>query len=190
MTKPVHDTLSTIRVTRASLADAAELSVLAIRTYVDTFGSEFEPDELAHYLETTISEACWQDYLAEDGVLLARIGGRSIGYVQFGRGERDGEMVVHRLYVDAPFHGRGIGSDLLRRALGDDMVRGAQVVRIDVWEHNHGARRLYERFGFRHEGELQPFVLESGEIDGYDLILVKRQDDGLTADHLSQRNKL
>ena len=30
--------------------------------------------------------------------------------------------------------------------------------------------------GFRHEGELQPFVLRSGEIDGYDVILVRRQD--------------
>jgi len=51
-------------ISEAALADAEELSALAIRTYVDTFGHEFEPDELAYYLDKTIAVPRWSEYLA------------------------------------------------------------------------------------------------------------------------------
>jgi ribosomal protein S18 acetylase RimI-like enzyme len=175
MIRFLRKTAPLVTVAPASPADAAELSALAIKTYVDTFGSEFEPDELAHYLEETVSVPCWQEYLARDRVLVARRDGHAIGYVQVGSDLREGEMVIHRLYVDATFQGLGIGTDLMLRVLADETVRSAHTVRIEVWEHNHGARRLYERFGFRHEGGMQPFLLQSGEIDGYDMVLIRRQ---------------
>lgn len=158
-------------ISEASLADAEEISALAIKTYVDTFGHEFEPDELAHYLDKTIAVPRWPEHLARDRVLFARIDGRAIGFVQFGPAEHDG-IEIRRLYVLAEFQGRGIGSVLLERALAETAV--APAIYIDVWEKNHRARQLYERFGFRHEGGLSPFILKSGEIDGYDLILVRR----------------
>jgi ribosomal protein S18 acetylase RimI-like enzyme len=163
-----------LRILDASIADAEEISALAIKTYVHTFGADFEPDELAHYLEKTISVYRWREYLDRDRVLMARIDGRAIAYVQFGPAKNAGEIDVRRLYVDADFQGRGIGTALLERALASPEVVAAPAVVIDVWEKNERARRLYERFGFRHEGGLEPFVLKSGVIDGYDLILVRR----------------
>ena len=163
-----------VEISEASPDDAEEISALAIRTYVETFGAEFEPDELAHYLEKTISVSRWREHLAQDRVLIARIDDRPIGYIQFGPAGTAGEIEMRRLYVDAGRQGQGIGSDLLRRALAEPGVAGAPVVLIEVWERNHAARRLYERFGFRHEGGREPFVLRSGEIDGYDLVLVRR----------------
>jgi ribosomal protein S18 acetylase RimI-like enzyme len=176
MIRFVRKTAPLVTVAPASPADAAELSALAIKTYVDTFGGEFEPQELAHYLEEPVSVARWQGYLARDRVLVARKDGDAIGYVQVGPDLHDGDMIIHRLYVDATFQGLGIGTDLMLRVLADEAVRGARMVRIEVWEHNHGARRLYERFGFVHEGTMQPFLLQSGEIDGYDLVLIRRQE--------------
>ena len=176
MRRPLSESAPSVIVAEASLADAKELSTLAIRTYVDTFGSEFEPEELAHYLDETVSVSCWKEYLARDRVLVARKGSQAIGYVHMGPDLREGEVVIHRLYVDSALQGLGIGTDLLRCALSDEMVRTAHTVRIEVWEHNHGARRLYERFGFRHVGEMQPFLLQSGEIDGYDIVMIRRQE--------------
>lgn len=163
-----------VDVSEASAADAEEISALAIKTYVDTFGAEFEPDELAHHLEQTISVPRWREHFVRDRVLVARLAGRAVGYVHFGPDEQTGEVAIHRLYVAAEMQGRGIGTMLLSRALAQPEVAAAPMVRIDVWENNHDARRLYERFGFRHEGGMEPFILKSGEIDGYDLILVRR----------------
>ena len=165
-------------VTEAAPAAISTISELAIRTYVETFGAEFEPDEMAHNLDKTISAPRWREYLVRVLVLLAYRGDRAIGYVHFGAGENDG-VTIHALYVDAAFQRHGIGSELLRSALADPVTAAAAVVRIDVWEKNPGARRLKERYGFRHEGEREPFVLKSGEIDGYDLILVRRQRETL-----------
>lgn len=162
-------------ISEASVADVEEISALAIKTYVETFGHEFEPDELVHHLERSISVGRWGEYFAHDRVLVARLGGRAVAYVQFGPFENAGAIIIERLYVDAEFQGQGIGSDLLRRALAEPEVVAAPLVRIDVWEKNFGAQRLYERFGFRDEGGREPFILQSGEIDGYDFILVRRR---------------
>ncbi len=163
-----------IEISEASLADADEISALAIRTYVETWGAEFEPDDLAWHLERTISPARWREHLQRDRVLWARLDGKPVGFVQFGPAEAPGEMLIDRLYVDAALQGQGIGSALLRRALAEPEMLAATAIRIDVWQDNFGAQRLYQRFGFRHEGGREPFVLQSGEIDGYDLILVRR----------------
>jgi len=107
--------------------------------------------------------------------LIARIAGRAIGYVQLGHARQAGEIEIRRLYVDADFQERGIGSELLRRALSAPETAAASAVLIDVWEKNLRARQLYERFGFWHEGGMEPFYLKSGEIDGYDIVLVRRR---------------
>jgi GNAT superfamily N-acetyltransferase len=162
-----------LEISEASADDAAEISALAIKTYVDKFGAEFEPDELARHLDRSIAVQRWIDYFRTDRVLWCKLDGRPIGYVHFGPGTDMEEKVIHRLYVEAAHQGRGIGSALLERALAE--LAGAPVVTIDVWQDNPDARRLYERFGFRHEGGLQPFVSTDGRIEGYDLILVRRQ---------------
>jgi ribosomal protein S18 acetylase RimI-like enzyme len=162
-----------MEVSEASVADAEDLSVLSIKTYVDAFGDGFTPEDLASYLEQTLTAERWVDYLSRDRVLLARIDGHAVGYVQFGPGKQSHSADIRRLYVEAARHGQGIGSALLRAALAEPEVRAAAVVTIDVWAKNTGALRLYERFGFHHEGELKPFVL-NGVVEDYDLILVRR----------------
>lgn len=164
-----------VEIVEASVADADEISALAIRTYVAAFGTGFTPDELAHYLDKKLIAPRWVEYLARDRVLLAQVDGTSVGYIQFGPEDRREGVDIRRLYIDMAYQGRGIGTALLERVLGLPEVSGAPAVYIDTWQENAGARRLYERLGFRHEGELKPFRLSTGEIDGYDIVLVRRR---------------
>jgi ribosomal protein S18 acetylase RimI-like enzyme len=166
-----------LQIALASLADSREITKLAVRTYVAAFGEDFEPDELAWHLERTLSVERWKDYLTRDRVLLARIAGQAVGYLQFGPAEGGDGLEIRRVYVEPVHQGRGIGSALLSRALELPELTAAPGLRIDVWQYNHDARRLYERFGFRHAGERKAFVLKSGRIDGYDLVL--RRPGGL-----------
>jgi len=166
-----------VEIDEASVDDADALSALAIRTYVAAFGHSFAPDELTHYLDRKLSAVRWVEYLARDRVLLARIAGRPVGYIQFGPEEAREGVDIRRLYIDAAHQGQGIGTSLLEAVLGSPEVAAAPAVYIDTWDENTGARRLYDRFGFRHEGELKPFRLSTVEIDGYDIILVRRRTE-------------
>jgi ribosomal protein S18 acetylase RimI-like enzyme len=75
----------------------------------------------------------------------------AIGWVQSRM--REDDFFVAQLFVDTPFQGRGIGSEVMHRLIGE-AAQIRQPVRLSVVKINP-ALRLYERLGFRitHEDE-------------------------------------
>jgi ribosomal protein S18 acetylase RimI-like enzyme len=75
----------------------------------------------------------------------------AVGWLQ-SRTREDGFFVA-QLFVDTPFQGRGIGSEVMHRLIGEAAEVG-QPVRLSVVKINP-ALRLYKRLGFRitHEDE-------------------------------------
>lgn len=59
------------------------------------------------------------------------------------------------MMVDARWRGRGVGGALVRAAVDAAGELGAHKVALQVWPHNHVARRLYLRHGFLEEGLLR-----------------------------------
>jgi ribosomal protein S18 acetylase RimI-like enzyme len=55
---------------------------------------------------------------------------------------------IDSLFVEAPCRGRGIGTELIRRALRWLAERGATSATIGVAEGNESVLRFYARFGF------------------------------------------
>jgi RimJ/RimL family protein N-acetyltransferase len=55
----------------------------------------------------------------------------------------------------ASYRGRGLGSMLLQACIDHARTAGAHKITLQVWPHNHGARALYEKFGFEEEGYLR-----------------------------------
>ncbi len=166
---------------RAAEGDDLEpLSELAARTYVDAFGSSMSAADLAAHLENKLSRACFAKFLQEDGFLLAEAGGNLVGFVQIGAAEPSsfehrvgpGAWELRRLYVLAAFQRAGLGQRLIDAALAQLASRSANEVLLDVWEDNHGARRLYERNGFRVVGQ-RAFHVQSGAPTGFDLIMAR-----------------
>ena len=66
-----------------------------------------------------------------------------------GHGVKPVEMYVEALAVSAGYRGQGIGTALLERAIELARAEGLASVVLDVVDTNPGARRLYERAGFR-----------------------------------------
>ena len=167
---------------RATASDMQPLSQLATTTYVAAFGHSMAASDLAAHLEGQLAPRQIERMIAHDMVLLAEINGQMVGFVQFGdlthaanSVTTNADQEVRRLYVDSAFQNQGIGTLLLQTALEHPHLRDADRIFLDVWEQNHGARRLYERFGFKVIGE-RPFVVESGAETGCDLIMVRRAD--------------
>ena len=117
--------------------------------------------------------------MTEDVFLLAEAAGRLVGFVQFGPARiavgspSPGDQEMRRIYVLGEFQNRGIGKKLMDAALTHPWLKAADIY-LDVWEQNHGARRLYERYGFTVIGA-HSLVTASGIAQDRDLIMVRRQ---------------
>ena len=70
--------------------------------------------------------------------------------------------VLHLLAVDPGLRGRGIGGELLERALDVARGRGLLAVHLDVTLPNAGARRLYESHGFEFAGAHELYYEDTG----------------------------
>jgi RimJ/RimL family protein N-acetyltransferase len=97
-------------------------------------------------------------------------GGRIVGSasVHLEGGRADLGLQVAELH-----RGQGVGSALMQAIVGWAQAREAHKITLQVWPHNHGARRLYERFGFVAEGRLQRhYRRRNGEL--WDAIVMGR----------------
>ncbi|MEZ2331597.1 N-acetyltransferase family protein [Mesorhizobium sp. RCC_202] len=78
--------------------------------------------------------------LPNQQVTVAEAGGQIVGFIAV-----SGEW-VEQLYLDPAWTGRGIGSRLLTQA-----TAGMPFIKLHCFQINSGARRFYERHGFRAE---------------------------------------
>ncbi|WP_220433321.1 GNAT family N-acetyltransferase [Kocuria coralli] len=138
------DTRDGPRLRVAKPADAA-----VVGTMLSDFNREFgsptpAAGELAIRFETLLAR---QDVLVVLAELDSAVG---FGYLTlrptpYG----DGPLAqLEELYVRPGLRGRGIGSELLRRAVDEVVARGAIEMHINVDEVDKDTRRFYERYGF------------------------------------------
>ncbi len=85
----------------------------------------------------------YYDCVREDTVLVAEVEGAVVGFVSLDPQAR----VIHNLFIDPGWHKRGIGSALLREALG--LLHGSQrPAELACAARNAAARAFYERNGW------------------------------------------
>ncbi len=168
-----------INIRQAQKNDVSMLTHLARQTYADTFGDSMEPVELAAHLEANLSESHIELFVVDDVVLIAEFEGQMIGFVHFSdinipvETPTSQSKELQRLYVRRDFQNRGIGSSLMDAALAHPLLKEAEYIYLDVWEHNSGAQRLYKRYGFEVIGERR-FTLPSGLEGDFDYIMVRQ----------------
>ena len=78
-------------------------------------------------------------------VWIAEEDGRPLGFLAIDHSQRNGWDVLEKLYVDPEAQNRGVGTALLDQAKA---LRPDGFV-LWVFQKNEGARRFYERHGFR-----------------------------------------
>ena len=167
----------TVVIRNAQKSDIAALSELAIQTYSDAFGHTFSDADLTAHVQKHLSPSHFSRIIDEDVVLVAEVGNRLVGYVQFGAANTAStsskDQEVRRLYVHSAFQNAGVGTSLMDAALRHPLLHGAARIFLDVWEHNHGAQRFYRRYGFEVMGT-RTFAIESGAATSLDFVMVHR----------------
>jgi GNAT superfamily N-acetyltransferase len=154
--------------------DAALMSRLGARTFTETFGHLYPPENLAAFL-VNHEPAKWRAELADPAfsVRIAEDYGEPAGYCKVGPPSLPFEVTAPTLelrqrYVLKPWHGRGLAHSFMDWALGQARRRGAEQMFLSVFVDNHRARRFYARYGFEEVGRYDFMV---GTHADHDLIL-------------------
>jgi ribosomal-protein-alanine N-acetyltransferase len=102
----------------------------------------------------------------------AEIGGelRILGYV--GCWHIVDELHISTIAVDPGFRRRGIGELLLQTVIRWGVVKGAQLVTLEVRESNRPALKLYQKYGFEQVGRRTGYYRDNDE----DAILMSLDD--------------
>jgi diamine N-acetyltransferase len=149
---------------QATPSDIVALSELARVTFSETFAHLYPPEDLQSFLTSSYSTDTLRDEITRKDqywALCTDALGLPLGYVQAcsvglphpeAKPECEGE--IKRLYVLGSAQAKGIGQVLLKTGLRYlDEHYGLRSQWIGVWSENHGAQRLYGRFGFEKVGE-------------------------------------
>jgi GNAT superfamily N-acetyltransferase len=138
----------------ATPSDAAVMADLGRRTFTETFGHLYKPEDLALFLQNHSAEG-WATELSDPAfaVRLVEEGGEAAGYAKLGPPSLPFEprgpcIELRQFYVLKPWHGRGVSQELMRWALEEAKARGAKEMYLSVFVDNHRARRFYARYGF------------------------------------------
>ncbi len=160
---------------KAAPEDAARLAALGARTFTDTFGHLYPPGDLQAFLDSGYTPEAFAQSLADprQAMWVAERNGEAIGYAQAGPCALPHPEVtpgcgeLKRLYVLKTVQGGGLGGRLLAASL-DWLQTPRRRLWIGVWSQNHGAQRLYGRYGFEKVGE---YEFPVGEIRDQEFIL-------------------
>jgi ribosomal protein S18 acetylase RimI-like enzyme len=141
---------------RAAKADDQALTYVitedAMRGYVEQTWGRWDPDEQRRKHADDFTPATHRIVL---------VGDKAAGLVALE--DQPDHLWLVKLYLRAPYRGRGFGSQLLRDVLAAARAQG-KPVRLRVLRVNTGARRLYERHGFRVVDEsAERFFMQSGD---------------------------
>ena len=161
---------------RATVDDARTLSVLAARTFTETFGHLYPARDLQDFLDDAYAEDKQRVILAHPSyaVWLLELDGVAVGHAAAGPcglphdDVQQGDGELKRLYLIKDQQNSGWGSRLFETAIGWLEREGPRTLWIGVWSENFGAQRFYARYGFQKVGT---YEFPVGEVRDLEFIL-------------------
>lgn len=151
--------------------DAGTIAAFAARTFVETFGHLYPPEDLIAFLAAKYGAAVQAREMADPAnrYRIALRDGALVGYCMMGDVDMEVDatdaLELHRLYVDKDVKGAGVAAALMEDFLAWARGKGAKAVYLSVWEENHRAQAFYKRYGFTHVGEHKFMVGNTADCD-------------------------
>ncbi len=140
-----------MKIRRAAASDASAIAALYVQ--LKEHHALLAPDAPRYAMD----DEGWHSY-AEEGLhdpknrfYIAMRGSDIVGFVKLFFEEKSWGLAceVESLVVDEQARGRGVGSDLMRRAEEIARAEGALGMRVNVLHTNTDGRRFYEQDGYR-----------------------------------------
>ena len=168
----------TLTIRYAQASDARRLAALAEETFRDTFGSANSAQNMDRHCKASYGHSIQRAEIldARRMTLLCCHGDDPIAYAQLRwsaapdcvQARRPGEIL--RLYVDRPWHGKGVAQALMDACIAEMEKRGCDVAWLGVWERNPRAIAFYRKFAFEEVGD---HVFALGEDPQRDIVMAR-----------------
>ena len=159
-----------INIRRIGIDDVAALSVLARKTFYDTFTGTCTEEDMQGFLDQFYSEAQLGKELLDEEMFFffAAAEGKPVAYLQFKEDYKNFPEIkkwkaleLKRIYVLKELQGKGIAQKLMDYLLDFAVEKKYKVVWLGVWEHNLRAQKFYEKYGFTDSGYTHDFPIGS-----------------------------
>lgn len=163
-----------VKLRNAVADDAHALAELGRRSFTETFGHLYSPENLAAFLTTHTAEGWREQLVSSDySVKLVEEGSALIGYAKVGPPTlpfepRGSPIELRQFYILKPWHGAGLADQLMAWVLDESRRRGADELCLSVFTDNHRARRFYARHGFT---EIGPYTFMVGTHADEDIVM-------------------
>lgn len=150
-----------ITLQKPSEAQAALLTEIGRRTYLQTYGHLINPQSVAQHLDKTFQP---EIQLAEINdprrmIEIACLGTEAVGYLHLveetpppGIG-KERTLKLQRIYVDTRWQGKKVGLMLMNRCAEIGRENNFKTLWLSVWKKNHRAQAFYKKHGFFAVGE-------------------------------------
>ncbi len=156
----------------ATAADALCIGVVGTQVFLDTYAPEGIRPALANEVLEHFSTAAIATLLArpDTSFMLAEVANHLVGFCEVTHGQGHALALpgptaeVHRLYVQRPFLGRGIGKALLHLSERHAHELGAASCWLTAWVENQRALRFYAGQGYRDVG-MDIYVFQGDEYE-------------------------
>lgn len=142
----------------AGVEDATLLGEIGRKSFTETFGHLYTPENLATFL-LNHDEVNWRGELADPRykVRLGFIGGENVAYAKIGPPSlpfevRGPTVELRQFYVLKPWQGAGIAAEMMDWVLAETRRRGAEALYLSVFTENIRAQRFYAGYGFEAVG--------------------------------------
>lgn len=145
----------TLRV--ATPKDAEALANIGRKTFIQTFGHLYSPDNLNAYLDGNFSSAIQKEELSQKDQfhMLVESAGVVIGFSKAGPNKLPVQnplqpaYELQRIYVLPEYAGQGVGEKLIAANMDFFKKQGAEGIYVGVWENNLRAQQFYRKHGFQ-----------------------------------------
>jgi diamine N-acetyltransferase len=172
--------MSEVTLRRLTLKDVPTLSVIAKKTFYDSFSGTCTVADMNHFLELYYNENALALEMADSEMhyYFAEIDGEVAGYILYkennaGFAEMKQKKCIElkRLYVLGNYHGKGIAQKMMDSFLEYARANNFDIAFLGVWEYNCRAQYFYAKYGFKATTYRHDFPI--GDTPQTDMYLLK-----------------
>jgi len=148
--------ISSLRIVRVLPEQLALLQQISRQTFFESYSHLNTEENMQHYLAHNLGLAQLTKEIQHPAsqFYFARMGQTIVGYIKINFGEAQTELQdteateLERIYVYKQYQGKGIGVQLLQKAIAIGQSRLKNYIWLGVWEKNPRAIQFYQKQGF------------------------------------------
>jgi RimJ/RimL family protein N-acetyltransferase len=152
--------------------DVPLIQDLSARIWREHYPGIITHEQIDYMLGTMYATEVMRDEIENEGyryVIVAE-GIMPIGYIAYRHEEKTRAVMISKLYLLPPFHGKGIGRTMLSHVKDYALKTGAQTLSLFVNKNNGKAIAAYERFGFVKAGAVMSDIGSGFVMDDFRMV--------------------